>query len=128
MKLTNTFDAVTISTRLTQDQLSKAHKYAPESLTLMDDKKPIFAIVEGCCGSVNKNGIVFANADRTGALYVTVTNDRIAALPEAETRTILEEEFGIILFRLKQIEDQVELAVGIAAETIASVAASIVIG
>ena len=128
MKLINTFDAITISTNITAEQLSKAEKYAPESLILVEDKQPIFAINVAGKGSVNKNGIVFDGVSRDGTLYVTMTNEAISGMSEEDAHAMLEENFGMVLFRLKQVEDQVELAIGIATENIATVSAAITIG
>ena len=128
MKLVQQYGSYTITTTITKDQIAKAKRYAPKSLTLMEDKTPVFAVDSGKTGSISKNGITFNSVSNDGTLYVTCPCVVAESETPAQIKAKLEEDFGMILFNLKQVEDQVNTAVEAAAATIASVSEAIVIG
>lgn len=128
MKLIQNHDAITIVSDITQETYEKAQRYAPQSLQLREDKNVVFAIGVSACGSTNKNGIGFTGVNADGKLYTTMTCPKFGSLSAADARAELEADFGMILFNLKKIEDQVTAAVGAASAAIATVSDSIVLG
>lgn len=127
MKLIQNHDAITIVSDITQETFEKAKRYAPQSLQLREDKNVVFAINVSACGSTNKNGIGFTGVNADGKLYTTMACPKFGTLSTADARAELEADFGMILFNLKKIEDQVTEAVGAAAAAIATVSDSIVL-
>lgn len=128
MKLTNTFDAVIVSTSLTEETIRKAQKYAPKSLVLYEEKTPVFAIDIGHRGGeVTPRGIVFADKATDGTMFVSRGVSGLAEKSPAERKAYLEENYGLILFNLKKIEDQVTAALGSVNADIATVSDSLIV-
>ncbi len=128
MKLTNTFDAVIISTSLTEETIRKAQKYAPKSLVLYEEKTPVFAIALGHRGGeVTPRGIVFADKAADDTMFVSRGVSGLAEKSPAERKAYLEENYGLIMFNLKKVEDQVAAALGSVNADIATVSDSLIV-
>ena len=129
MKLIQSYGATTITTALTQEQFDKAQRYAPESLTIVKDKTPVFTVAfNPNGGSVSKHGIVFNQLTEAGNPFLTLGADGNAQLAPAENRREkIEADFGMVLYQLGQIEQQVTAKLSEIATTLATVADAIVI-
>lgn len=130
MKLVQQYGAYTINTAITKEQFEAAKRYAPQSLILMENDSPVFAVDcnTKANGSVGKHGITFNAVAQDKTLYVTMPCV-VASTETTETlKAKLENEFGMILFNLGKIEAQVNAAVEAASAAIATVSEAIVIG
>ena len=127
MKCVNTFDAITISTSITEEQMKKAKRYAPACLQLKDEKgKPYFAIDQGN-GQPTEYGISFNSVAPDGTMYTTLTAAKFGEKTPEAAKATLEDDFGTILYNLRAVEAQVVEAIGVADTKIASVQDAIVI-
>lgn len=127
MKIINTLDCIVISTNLKAEEIEKANRYAPASLAVMENEIPVFAINKSNSGNVSNRGIEFDSVKPDGTMYVSFTRPGLGELTAEKRKEILQNDFGIVLFNLKRIEEQVAAALNIVATDIASVEASIVL-
>lgn len=127
MKLVQQYGALTIETDITQERFAKAQRYAPASLKIVEDKKELFAITKKDSGSISQYGIAFDSVGENGKLYVTIAINTPENLTREQRKQLLEEEFGMILHKLAQVEMQVAAALSEADTMISSVTESIVI-
>lgn len=130
MKVVKSYSALTICSDLTIEQIEQAQKFAPEALTLfekVDGKKiPVFKLV--CApfedASLDEFGIVLNKFDSEHKLYGTMLcvdpccDDNRSA--EVQKQEILDN-FAKQLVMLKQIEDQVTVALEEKADLIESI-------
>ena len=129
MKLTKSYQNVTIETSITKDQMKKIMTHCPESLVLKDTdtKKAIFAVEVGMPGAITSGGIRFDNITGTsGNYFVTVTEKDMPDEAEA-AKTYLADTFGTILAKLNRVEAQATAALATLATEISTVTDSIVV-
>ena len=127
MKLTKSYQNVTIETSITKDQMKKIMTHCPESLVLKDTdtKKAIFAVEVGMPGAITSGGIRFDNVTGSGNLFVTVNCKEMPAETD-KAKTYIEDTFGVILAKLNRVEAQATSALADLATEIGTVADSIV--
>jgi len=112
MKLTNNYNTVTISTDITYAQFLATKRYKPEALVLKKDKEPVFMIdtaKEGR-GSASANGIALDGVTADGAMFLTINKPGLAAKSSAEVKSMVKDEFGMVLYNMSKIEKQVAAA------------------
>ena len=129
MKLTNLNDTVVISTSLTRETIEKAKRYAPDSLLIYKDKTPVFAVstARRSEGEISPCGIAFAQANADGTMFVSYNVPKLAGMSADERKSKMNDDYGLILFNLKKVEEQVAVALNLVAEDIATVSESVVV-
>ena len=129
MKLTNLNDTVVISTSLTRETIEKAKHYAPDSLLIFKDKAPVFAVNAASrgTGEISPYGIAFAQANADGTMFVSHNVPELAGMSADERKSKMNDDYGLILFNLKKVEEQVTSALNLVAEDIATVSESVVV-
>ena len=127
MKLTKSYQNVTLESTITKDQLKKIQTHCPDALVLKDEnKKPIFAIETGMPGCITNGGVRFDNATAAGNLFVTIC-DKDMPVESDKAKTYLADTFGIILAKLSRVEAQTTAALAAMATEINAVADSIAV-
>ena len=127
MKLTKSYQNVTLESAITKDQLKKITAHCPESLILKnEDKKPVFAIEVGSVGCITNGGIRFDGVTAADNLFVTVC-DKDMPVDSDKARAYLEDTFGTILAKLNRVEAQTTTALADLATEIGTVADSIAV-
>ena len=129
MKLTNLNDTIVISTSLTRETIEKAKRYAPDSLIIFKDKAPVFAVNAASrgTGEISPCGIAFAQANADGTMFVSHNVPELAGMSTDERKSKMNDAYGLILFNLKKVEEQVAVALNLVAEDIATVSESVVV-
>ena len=127
MKLTKSYQNVTLESAITKDQLKKIQTHCPDALVLKDEnKKAIFAIETGMPGCITNGGVRFDNVTADGNLFVTVC-DKNMPVESDKAKTYLADTFGIILAKLSRVEAQTTAALAAMATEINAVADSIAV-
>ena len=127
MKLTKSYQNVTLESAITKDQLKKIQTHYPDALVLKDeDKKAIFAVETGMPGCITNGGVRFDNVTGDGNLFVTVC-DKDMPVESDKAKTYLADTFGIILAKLNRVEAQTTAALAAMATEISAVADSIAV-
>ena len=129
MKLTNLNDTIVISTSLTRETIEKAMRYTPESLVIYKDKAAIFAVspTRRGDGEISPYGIAFAKSNADGTMFVSHNVPELAGMSADERKSKMNDAYGLILFNLKKVEEQVAVALNLVAEDIATVSESVVV-
>ena len=129
MKLTNLNDTIVISTSLTRETIEKAMHYAPDSLVIYKDKAAVFAVspARRGGGEISPCGIAFAQANADGTMFVSHNIPELAGMSTYERKDKMNDAYGLILFNLKKVEEQVAVALNLVAEDIATVSESVVV-
>lgn len=127
MKLTKSYQNVTLESAITKDQLKKIQTHCPDALVLKDEnKKAIFAVEAGTPGCITNGGVRFDNVTGNGNLFVTIC-DKDMPVESDQAKTYLADTFGIILAKLSRIEAQTTAALAAMATEISAVADSIAV-
>ena len=127
MKLTKSYQNVTLESAITKDQLKKIQTHCPDALVLKDEnKKAIFAVETGMPGCITNGGIRFDNVTGDGNLFVTIC-DKDMPIESDKAKAYLADTFGSILAKLSRIEAQTTAALAAMATEINAVADSIAV-
>ena len=114
-------NACTLISTLKSEDIKKATKYCPEAVTLVDEEKNPYFVVKMGEPSASKFGVSFNETNDEGKAYLT-----IVGIPrDAETKEIIKEDFGEMLFNLNKIETKVEAALNEINERITSIESAI---
>lgn len=101
-------NAMILTSKLKLATIQKMEKYNPKALSLYeinkDEEVEVFKIMSGKLSSINKFGIVFAEANKDGyavatTLFPTDVNDK---------KTYIKDNFATVLFMLKDLEAAIE--------------------
>ena len=107
-----------VESKYSLEELKFLSKWRPKSLTLFDNKEPVFAVgTTGGKGSVSQVGVSFGQASpTTGKAIVSIT------IPDdvTDVAEYAEETVGVAILNLNKVEAQIEDAIGeVAAEKVA---------
>ena len=129
MKLTNLNDTIVISTSLTRETIEKALRYAPDSLVVYKDRTAVFAVstARRSEGEISPHGIAFAKSNADGTMFVSHNVCELAGESPDQRKALMNDAYGLILFNLKKVEEQVAVALNLAAEDINAIAESVVV-
>ena len=117
--------SATITSKIKFSDLEKLEDFAPEELTLKDEEKePIFRVSIGPA-SINKNGIQFNNYNANGFAQCTI---KLPGDMEQEDRSeFVQNIYGLSLYNLSKLEDQIETKLTDLSDKFAAVAKSTVV-
>lgn len=129
MKLTKSYQNVTIETTLNKDQMKKIMTHCPEALVLKDTdtKKPIFAVEVGMPGAITNGGIRFDNVTGTSSNYFVTVTEKDMPDEAGKAKNYLADTFGIILAKLSRVEAQATAALATLATEIDTITDSIIV-
>ena len=129
MKLTNLNDTIVISASLTRETIKKAKRYAPDSLIIFKDKAPVFAVDAASrgTGEISPCGIAFTQANADGTMFASHNVPELASMSADERKSKMNDAYGLILFNLKKVEEQVTVALNLVASDIATISESVVV-
>jgi uncharacterized membrane protein len=119
---------IVIESNLTTARLKRAMEYVPDAASLKDDDgNSVFAVcMSKGAGSADKNGVAFSGTTTDGYAFVSINDVKMPA--EADKKAaFLQEKYGLVLFKLNALENQINTALEAVDADIASVATSITV-